>query len=272
MTEKGYDRSFYAESASAESGRSAARVIVPLIMERIAPHSVIDLGCGVGAWLKEFEWQGVGDYLGVDGSWVARDLLLIPADRFVETTLDRSLDLGKRFDLAVSLEVAEHLPERMAKQFVATIVRHAPCALFSAAIPYQGGTRHVNEQWPDYWAALFAAHGYEPVDAIRPLVWSDPRVASWYAQNILIFARPEVIAAHPLLAQERARTADSQLSLVHPRMMTAIAAHATKHVRRPTAREFSLRDLADAFPHALARSIRWRWQRVAARTGRRQQR
>src|SRR4029077_20979056 len=87
----------------------------------------------------------------------------------------------------VSLEVAEHLDEAVASEFVASLVTHGAAVLFSAAVPRQGGSGHVNEQWPSYWAARFAHHGYVPIDAVRPAVWTDDRVAYWYAQNMLLY-------------------------------------------------------------------------------------
>lgn len=264
-TDVGYDEDFYA--GAIEDARRAVAEIVPLVMERVEPRSVVDLGCALGVWLAEFARNGVADYLGVDGEWVDTRLLEIPVDRFEAARLDRPFRLDRRFDLAVSIEVAEHLPEHAAKSFVESLVRLAPCVLFAAAIPHQGGTQHVNEQWPDYWAALFARHGYEVVDAIRPLIWSNPNVALFHAQNLLIFARPELIASRPVLASDRARSAGSPLSLVHPRLLVRVAAAGSEHVRRPPAREFSLRELADAVPHAVARSLRWRWQRFR-RSGR----
>lgn len=197
------------------------------------------------------------------------DKLHFRPDRFVAARLDKPLRLGRRFDLAVSLEVAEHLPERRAKQFVANIVEHAPCVLFSAAIPYQRGTDHVNEQWPDYWAALFAERGYVVLDGLRPLVWSNPAVFGFYRQNVLMFATPDVVDAHPLLARDRERTVDSQISIVHPELMESIAAHPREHVRRPTARELNLGELVLALPAVVLRSVRWRLGRLTRRSSRR---
>jgi hypothetical protein len=130
--------------------------------------------------------------------------------------LTSPLELGRRYDLAISLEVAEHLPPEAAAGFVASLTRAAPVVAFSAAIPGQGGRGHVNEQWPAYWAELFARHGYEPVDALRPLLWDDPGVEWWYAQNVVVFASAEGLGRHPRLGEhpQRGRT---PLALVHPR-------------------------------------------------------
>jgi SAM-dependent methyltransferase len=255
-----YGREFYERDV--DVARTSVAAVVPFVVERVAPRSVIDLGCGRGTWLAEFARHGVVDYVGVDGEWMSRDVLAFPEERFVAARLDKPFRLDRQFDLAISLEVAEHLHESAAKQFVETIVRLAPCVLFSAAVPHQGGTQHVNEQWPDYWAALFAGHGYEVVDGIRPLIWSNPDVAFFHAQNILIFARPEVIAARPLLARDRERTIESQLCLVHPRLLSRVVKDTGRHIRLPTARDFSLRETVEALPHAVARSFRWRWRQL----------
>ncbi len=248
--------------------RSSAEAIVPVVMQRVSPRSVVDFGCGLGVWLETFALHGVDDYVGVDGPWVPREALHFRHERFVPARLDRPLDLGRQFELAVALEVAEHLPEHRAKGFVRNVIEHAPCVLFSAAIPHQGGTDHINEQWPDYWAERFAAHGYAVVDGIRPLIWSNPEVLPFYRQNVVMFATPEFIAARPLLARDRERTVDGQLSLVHPDLMLSMAAHPRDHVRRPSARELMLGELLAALPTVVARSLRWRLGRFTRLTSR----
>jgi SAM-dependent methyltransferase len=147
MTKKPYPPAFYTREL--DRARTSAETIVPLVLQRVAPRSVVDLGCGHGIWLETFSRHGVADYIGVDGDWVPLDKLHFPQERFVSARLDKPLHLGRRFDLAVSLEVAEHLPPRGARRFVQNIVELAPCVLFSAAVPYQRGTDHLNEQWPE---------------------------------------------------------------------------------------------------------------------------
>jgi SAM-dependent methyltransferase len=184
-----YSSDFFAVQQDGSIG--SAEIIVPLVLSLFKVTSVVDVGCGVGGWLKVFEHHGICDYLGMDGNYLPMEMLKIPAERFRAEDLARLSDMGRSFDLACCLEVAEHLPESCADQFVAALARSAPAILFSAAIPRQGGTAHVNEQWASYWAEKFERHGYVTVDCIRPAIYGDPRVEWWYRQNALIFCRPE---------------------------------------------------------------------------------
>jgi SAM-dependent methyltransferase len=210
-----YDRAFY-ESAGAHTPKSAAE-IVPLVLEYVTPRSVVDVGCGSGAWLAEFARRGADEILGLDGPWVAQASLQIPPERFRVVDLGRPIQENRRFDLAVCLEVAEHLPASQAATIVESLTRLADVILFSAAIPFQGGMNHVNEQWPEYWAALFAPRGFAFVDALRSKIWTNPNVEWWYAQNMFFVVEERVLARTPVLAQAAASTRASQLAVVHPR-------------------------------------------------------
>lgn len=211
-----YDRAFY-ERQQAGSRRSA-EVVVPLVLELLGPvASVIDVGCGVGTWLACFRAHGVAAIYGVDGDHVERSLLQIPQSAFHPWDLAKPFATRRQFDLALSLEVAEHLPESRAAGFVRDLCRLAPVVLFSAAIPGQPGTGHINLQWPDYWAKLFAGQGFQVIDAIRPAVWQNPEVRFWYAQNTLLFANAAALAANAALARQAERSDPRRLAQVHPR-------------------------------------------------------
>ncbi len=210
----GYTDTFYAVLDT--TALPSARRIVPLLLELIEVKSAVDVGCGNAAWLAVLKEHGVTDVLGIDGAHASRRHLRIPEEQFTAASLEEPLTIDRRFDLAISLEVAEHLSPKRAEGFVADLTRLAPIVLFSAAIPGQGGVHHVNEQWPDYWAALFDARGYAPIDAIRWRVLGDPAVAWWYAQNILLFASAQALRDNPRLAELRALTPETPWALVHP--------------------------------------------------------
>jgi SAM-dependent methyltransferase len=194
----------------------SAREVVPVLLTFIQPRSVVDIGCGTGAWLSVFYEQGVEDVCGVDGDWVDRDMLQIARERFLSSDLSKPLQIARTFDLAISLEVAEHIPPESAEIFVHSLTELSPVILFSAAIPFQGGTNHVNEQWPEYWAQLFQRRGYQVIDCIRPKIWDNTHVAWWYAQNMLLFIKNDRLNDHPSIAD----TPAGQLALVHPKCYT----------------------------------------------------
>ena len=169
--------------------RRAAEIIVPLIRKNLGFSSVLDIGCGVGIWLAEFKNQGATEIFGIDGHWVPTEKLVIPRNSFQVHDLKTPIRIGRRFDLVVSLEVAEHIPSICADSFVESLCLHGDTIVFSAAIPDQGGFDHVNEQPQDYWIKKFEKLGLTAYEVIRPLIWSDDRVPYYYAQNILVFSR-----------------------------------------------------------------------------------
>jgi len=209
-----YDQGFYEDLT--DTALPSARKVVPLLREMMQIDSVIDVGCGNGSWLSVFRESGVDRILGIDGDWIETDRLIIPSECFRRVRLDQGFGLGERFDLAVSLEVAEHLPADRADGFVTGLCQLAPVILFSAAVPYQGGLNHVNEQWPDFWAERFARQGYRPIDTIRFAVWEDPEVTWWYKQNLLIFANDNALAQNEELAKAHDANSRPPLRLVHP--------------------------------------------------------
>jgi SAM-dependent methyltransferase len=190
-----YDKLFY-DYISAGSTNSA-RVVVPIVMRSLSPASVLDIGCGAGAWLAQYSRAPLSDYLGIDGSYVTPESLLIPQPNFQPRDISRDFDLGRTFDLVQCLEVAEHLPPAASETLVGNLVRHGDKILFSAAVPGQGGENHINEQSYEFWRQAFARHGYEVFDCIRPAIQNHPQVESWYRYNLLLYVHQRGTDALP---------------------------------------------------------------------------
>lgn len=197
---------------------ASARALLPLVRELIPVESVLDVGCGYGAFLAVWRELGVREAAGVEGPWITRENLLVDPATVAVRDLEAPLDLSGDYDLAMCLEVGEHLTAPRAAGLVADLAARAPAVLFSAAIPGQGGTDHINEQWPEYWIRLFRLQGYEVVDTFRPRLWNNPEVCWWYAQNVFLFVRWTLLDAHPALMSAWEAGQAVPKSLVHPRL------------------------------------------------------
>ena len=209
-----YDSQFlsYGRSIATKS----AQAIVSILRETLGPASVLDLGCGRGAWLEVWKAQGTSDILGVDGDYVDRADLAVDQSEFCSRDLGREVDLQRRFDLVESLEVAEHLPESRARGFVADLCRHGDTVLFGAAPPGQGGEQHINEQPYAYWRVFFEELGFEPFDFLRPRVASDPDVAPWYRYNTLLYVHRDAIESLPESVRRTRLSKDTPIRDVSP--------------------------------------------------------
>lgn len=217
-----YDRSFF--SAHSFDRMQSAQVVLSELFRHVHPKSMLGVGCGIGAWLRVAGDLGVPDLLGVDGDYVDRRALMVAEKVFLPMDLAQPglADVVAacrpppgRFDLVLCLEVAEHLGFERSASLVDDLCRLGDLVLFSAAIPFQGGTGHSNEQWPEFWAIHFRARGYACFDPLRRTLWAQPNVNWWYAQNLFVFAR-EGSAAYDQMPTEAAVSNEGILSLVHP--------------------------------------------------------
>lgn len=207
-----YDTAFY--DTIRDGTQRSAKALVPLLVAELdlAPgDTLIDVGCGEGWWAETFADHGL-ETLGIDGAYVQSSPL---GDRFIAHDLAWPLPqhLAGRFDVAVSLEVAEHLPPARATGFVDDLTALAPIVVFSAAIPGQGGTGHINEQWPSYWAALFEGHGYAVSGALRFTIWDHTDIENWYRQNLLVAVRYDRVDQFPDLFES---PVTHPIPIVHP--------------------------------------------------------
>ena len=184
MTDGPYGDAFFADVE--RTSVVSARRVVPVAVAGWRPASVIDVGCGEGIWAALFEAEGV-PAVGVDGAYVRPERRLV--DRYVAWDLREPLPALGRYDLAVCLEVAEHLPAASAGTLVAGLAGLADRILFSAAVPGQGGTDHINEQPHAYWIERFVRAGFRADVAWREQFAADEDVAWWYRQNMIVFER-----------------------------------------------------------------------------------
>ncbi len=195
-----------------------AKIITKIICELFNPKSVIDIGCGLGNFLAEFEHVGISEIKGVEGPWIKNSNVKISRDKILIHDLNQTLNLNQNFDVAICLEVAEHLDKKSSDNIVSTLINCSDLIVFSAAIPNQGGQNHVNEQWLSFWIEQFEKHNYFPHDIIRSKIWKNEEVYWWYKQNIIVFKKnikpndEQILnVVHPELWFERTQLLDEIL-------------------------------------------------------------
>jgi hypothetical protein len=174
-----YTNRYY--SRISEGAVNSAAIVMEALSFR--PASVIDIGCGLGEWNN---WHS--DYTGLDYR-IEEKSLMISRDRYIDCNLEMEfIQLNRKFDLCLCLEVAEHLRPHRAVGLVEMLCGLSDRVLFSAAIPYQGGQGHINERFQSYWAGLFLAHGFG-ASKEQPDIRYNPGVELWYRQNLILYER-----------------------------------------------------------------------------------
>lgn len=203
----------YAEIRS--GAQRSADALVPFLLDLLRskgyePETAVDVGCGEGWWTVALARSGVST-LALDGVTAGGALDLAPPGLVDYRAVDFELALPELApsDLAVCLEVAEHVHPERADGFASWLAGLAPVLLFSAAIPGQGGQGHVNEQWPDYWSERFNRAGMFVTGRGRMAIWDDDEIEHWYRQNLLLVWRPGLL--HGIYPERPKR-------LVHPKL------------------------------------------------------
>lgn len=168
--------------------RSDSNHIGTVLLNEFNPDSVIDFGCAIGAYLEPFHEHGIQIH-GVDGSSAALNHAVVPKNILTKHDLRESYEVDQEYELAICIEVAEHLPESSADTLVDTLCNAAESIVFTAAPPGQSGEHHVNLQPADYWVEKFERRGhyYNP-DRVQVL---QNRISvaemDWVEDNLFVF-------------------------------------------------------------------------------------
>ena len=211
------------------------RNMVPHVLSFVKPNSVVDIGCGLGTFIRAFKENGIDKVLGLDGAWAPKTLLFqnIEKEEFKEVDLEKPIELGEKFDLAVCLEVAEHISPDRGPSLVKDICRLSDIVLFGAAIPFQGGDNHINERWPTYWIDQFEKNGYEVRDILRSKIWNQDGIYWWYKQNSFFFVKKGSEAYSSLPISE-----NHMSPIIHPELFTTVVNFREKNALKRYARGF----------------------------------
>lgn len=157
-----YDLKLYSTKFFNNNKRSAgerAPFLMQMLVDMFAPKSVCDFGCAVGQYLKKFIELGVEDVQGIEGSPAAFQQLVVDKAIVLQHDLRLPLDLGRTFDLGVSVEVIEHLEPKYEDVIWQTIAKHSKHAFITASVKGQGGPLHWNERPRKYWIDKCGEYG-----------------------------------------------------------------------------------------------------------------
>lgn len=195
-----YDRDFY--TLRDQRTRHAAEVIFDiLMMYNVKVDSIADLGGGVGTFLsvakQKYNLDDRNIFL-LEREYV-KDYIVVEPVSYIPTDLENKITLNRKVDVAMSLEVAEHLTPTRAESYIDDLCGLSDCIIFSAAAYRQGGTNHINEQRLSYWIEKFDTRGYMPVDIFRPRIQYDGKIAFWYRQNVILYLRKGTDIANSII-------------------------------------------------------------------------
>jgi SAM-dependent methyltransferase len=214
------NNSIYIHTEDVHNLNSPSR-IVPVVCDFLNPSSVADLGCGIGTFLHCFKQNGVKRVLGIDGEWANKELIAkyLKKDEFFEANIEEEIKIDQRFDLAICLEVAEHIDSKFADNLVTTLTNISDVIIFAAALPNQGGQNHINEQYPHYWELKFKEQGYIFIDCFRDVFWDNKEIFWWYKQNMFLVVKD----GHKIDLSKLQNLSNGAKSRIHPELFEAIS-------------------------------------------------
>lgn len=159
--------------------RSAAEYI----KKEYHPQTVLDAGCAMGLLVAALRDLGVEAY-GVDLSeyaisGVREDIRPYCAVGSLADPLPNSLP--RRYDLVVSIEVLEHMPEEDGKKSIANLCTMSDQILFSSVPDDTTDPTHINLHETPYWCGLFAKQGFFSAEEKKPLFL--PRHARFFQRK-----------------------------------------------------------------------------------------
>jgi hypothetical protein len=183
-----YDESFFGDAYA--TSYLSAKLMFNHLNKHFLFDSVVDVGAGVGAWSRAALEMNKA-VTSIDGEWVSSIPDKFPGLNYLFQDLNKKISVSSLHDVAVCVEVAEHLLPERSSGIVADLCSLAPVVVFGAALPRQGGAGHINCRPHSFWINAFSEHDYAVIDLFRPKFWYDGHVGPWYSQNTYLFVAPE---------------------------------------------------------------------------------
>jgi hypothetical protein len=216
---KSYSEKFY-YSVGKRSENSADEILDVLLIHlgKSQIGKVTDLGCGAGAWTEKLLTKTNSQISCLD----LRESIKLCQSKFTYPSSNRLSYYAVDFevdeiplidsDLVLNLEVLEHLSLETGRKLISWMSSNSRYVLFSAAIPGQGGTGHINEKPHNFWLKEFQKLGFIACDIIRPLIQHSDKSARYYQLNTFLLVNVRLV----LVDEERDKWQNLALDLRHP--------------------------------------------------------
>lgn len=232
VNEARYPSAWHASFADVTS--NSARLILSFLQNFVRLDSMLELGCGEAHWSANALSLGTQTVCAVDGPWNNKERLNVASSQYIEAEINRNFNVPGKFDMAICLEVAEHVDMNFATKTVSILSEASDVVLFGAAIPYQGGFGHINEQWPSWWNEKFLLAGFRPYDVIRPKFWNHPDIHYWYKQNTILYIREGAknIDLEKLSSLKDWGNGEYVMDIVHPEKFLSVASYSEVSILR----------------------------------------
>jgi len=186
-----YDNKYYKKKYI--KYRSWEKDIGRNIVSMFQPKSILDLGCGIGSYLEGALEGGCKDLYGIELNYdKAKKYITKNISFYIKSgDITKELNLKKKFDCVLSIEVAEHVEMSQVSFFINNIIRYAEkYILFTAAPPGQPGRGHINLKKKNFWIKYIEDKGVTYKDEIVQQcvkAWSDFNTPLYILQNLMVF-------------------------------------------------------------------------------------
>lgn len=181
-----YSKRYFDTIEKAE--RVQAETLAEVLVEIYQPTSVADVGCATGLYLWPFHINGI-ETIGFDSADYAVENKAVPTVQQADIT---NYLVTKKYDLAICLEVLEHIENELCDNVLDNIVKMTSLVIFSAAQPGQKGTGHINCQTKEYWEQAFKMRGFEKVGLAERMILAHVTKqdhAEWFKNNLQVFRK-----------------------------------------------------------------------------------
>jgi predicted O-methyltransferase YrrM/2-polyprenyl-3-methyl-5-hydroxy-6-metoxy-1,4-benzoquinol methylase len=166
------------------------------IARTIKPENTLEFGCGLGLYCHFLKTQlDIKKVFGIEPEPMGGvfDSPTGPTQLAINIFLDKHPEpLEQKFDLVMSIEVAEHIPREKHDFLFDFLVSHTSnWIVFSGARVGQGGHGHISERDEEDWKSEFLKRGMIFQDE---LTWNIRQACNEkninHQQNLMVFKRP----------------------------------------------------------------------------------